>query len=237
MRDTSPELLSKWHSEVIAVIDSTKKVDELAYYLDRVKDVVMKTILLEWFNNEYNRDKMGNINRHTKITSYLNDKDIIIKDNDERPIGIQWTRELSYEYVAKSKKLVDRLNSDTLQKPMILYNFDDYDLDTHIIGRLEQTGEGREESPLKQMTCKVIDFSFVENKSNLKLDGKACMSYNKAPINKLMDNLGLDEYSKEKREGQCKMIELALRQYNRESKDNKVWWIESNKFYKLEKLL
>ena len=63
------------------------------------------------------------------------------------------------------------------------------------------------------------------------------MSYNKAPINKLMDNLGLDEYSKEKREGQCKMIELALRQYNRESKDNKVWWIESNKFYKLEKLL
>ena len=237
MRDTSPELLSKWHSEVIAVIDSTKKVDELAYYLDRVKDVVMKTILLEWFNNEYNRDKMGNINRHTKITSYLNDKDIIIKDNDERPIGIQWTRELSYEYVAKSKKLVDRLNSDTLQKPMILYNFDDYDLDTHIIGRLEQTGEGREESPLKQMTCKVIDFSFVENKSNLKLDGKACMSYNKAPINKLMDNLGLDEYSKEKREGQCKMIELALRQYNRESKNNKVWWIESNKFYKLEKLL
>jgi hypothetical protein len=197
----------------------------------------MKSILLDWFNDEYNPDEMDSEERHQKISGYLEGKDIVIRNKDEMPIGVQWTRELSYEYVQKSKKLVERLNSDTLQKPMVLYNFDDYNLDTHVIGRLEQTGEGREESPLKQMTCKIIDFSFVENKSNLKLDGKACMSYNKAPMNKLMENLGLDEYSGEKRDSQCKMIELALRQYNREARDSKVWWIESNKFYKLEKLL
>jgi hypothetical protein len=250
-RDISPELFAKWRREVLAAIDSSDNGDELAYYLDRVKDVVMKSILLEWFNSEYSPDEMeskGNNSskssksskgskRHERISDYLEGKDIVIRDREERPIGVQWTRELSYEYVAKSKKLVDRLNSDTLQRPMILYNFDDYNLDTHVIGRLEQTGEGREESPLKQMTCKIIDFSFVENKSNLKLDGKACMSYNKAPMNKLMENLGLDEYSTEKRDSQCKMIELALREYNREARDGKVWWIESNKLYKLEKLL
>ncbi len=240
-RDISPELFAKWRREVLAVIDSTgdgdNGEDELAYYLDRVKDVVMKSILLDWFNGEYNPDEIENDERHERLSRYIEGKDIVIRDREERPIGIQWTRELSYEYVAKSKKLVDRLNSDTLQKPMITYNFDDYNLDTHVIGRLEQTGEGREESPFKQMTCKIIDFSFVENKSNLKLDGKACMSYNKAPMNKLMENLGLDEYSGEKRDSQCKIIELALRQYNREARDSKVWWIESNKLYKLEKLL
>jgi hypothetical protein len=236
-RDLSPELLKKWHSEVIHFVDSISDVDEIAYYLDRVKDIVMKSIILDWFREEYNPDEIESGDRHDKIGEYLENKDIVIKDKDDIPIAVQWTREMSYEYVAKGKKIVERLNSDSLQKPMILYNFDDYNLDTHVIGRLEQVSDGREESPLKQMTCKIIDFSFVENKSNLKLEGKACMSYNKAPMNKLMENLGLDEFSSEKRENQCKMIEIALRQYNRESRDEKVWWIETNKLYKLEKLL
>ena len=63
------------------------------------------------------------------------------------------------------------------------------------------------------------------------------MSYNRAPMNKLIKNLELAESQADKREDQCKQIEIALRKYNREHKDKKVWWIESNKLYKLEKLL
>jgi hypothetical protein len=106
-----------------------------------------------------------------------------------------------------------------------------------VIGRLEKLSNGKEESPFKQMTCKIIDFSFVENKSNIKLDGKACMSYNKAPMNKLMDNLSIKLDPKFRREDQCESIELALRKYNREHENDKIWWIETNKSYKLEKLL
>jgi hypothetical protein len=198
----------------------------------------MKAILLDWFHEEYDPDQIESGERHDKITEYLQQKDIVINTpSGDQPRAIQWTREISYEYIPASNKLVERLNNDTLQKPMTIYNFDDYNLDTHVIGRLEQVSNGKEDSPLKHMTCKVIDFSFVENKSNLKLDGKACMSYNKAPMNKLMANLDLDISETEKRENQCKQIELTLRQYNREARDGKVWWIESNKLYKLEKLL
>jgi superfamily II DNA or RNA helicase len=237
-KDISTAYLQGWYKTVIATIDSTDDADKLAYYLDRVKDVVMRMIISEWFRETYNPDDVTSSERHDKITEYLENKDIIIMDtNDELPIAIQWTKEISYEYNTITNKLSVRLNNETLQKPMLIYNFDDYNLDTHVIGRLEQLSDGKEESPLNQMTCKIIDFSFVENKSNIKLDGKACMSYNRAPMSKLIKNLGLAESQVDKREDQCIQIELALRKYNREHKDDKVWWIESNKLYKLEKLL
>ena len=237
-KDPSTEYIKKWYGAVIDKIDNTSDSDELSYYLDRVKDIVMKLVLLDWFKDSYNPDDIFSTERHEKVTEYLENKDVIIIDSDsELPKGIHWTREISYEYLPKTNKLVERIGNETLQKPMIVYNFDDYNLDTHVIGRLEQLSNGKEESPLKQMTCKIIDFSFVENKSNLKLDGKACMSYNRTPMDKLIKNLGLEADKSDKRDSNCKQIELALRKYNRESRGGKVWWIETNKIYKLEKLL
>jgi len=87
------------------------------------------------------------------------------------------------------------------------------------------------------MICKIIDFSFVENKSNIKLDGKACMSYNRNPMNKIMENLGLEVNKGGKREDQCKLIELELRKLHTEKELDQVWWIESNRLYRLEKIL
>jgi superfamily II DNA or RNA helicase len=237
-KDISAEYIQKMYKEVIVNLDKKSDPDQISYYLDRVKDIVMKIVLLDWFKDIYNPDDIFSIDRHEKITEYLENKDIIITDSDtELPKGIHWTREISYEYLPKSNKLVERVGNETLQKPMIIYNFDDYNLDTHVIGRLETLSNGKEDSPLKQMACKIIDFSFVEHKSNLKLDGKACMSYNRLPMDKLIKNLGLDAQKTDKRETNCKEIELVLRRYNREAKDSKVWWIETNKIYKLEKLL
>ena len=198
----------------------------------------MKRVILDWFNQGYypeqNKKKQTMFDR---VTVYLENKDVIIKDDGDKQKAIHWTRELSYEYSPETKSLKERLNAERFQKDMIVYNFDDYNLKTHVIGRLEQLSNGKEDSPEKQMVCKIIDFSFVENKSNIKLDGKACMSYNKAPMNKLMTNLDLDVVSTDKRGDQCNMIELALRKYNREHTDGKIWWIESTKIYKLEKIL
>jgi hypothetical protein len=237
-KDPSTEYIQKWYKEVIEKLDNTSDPDEISYYLDRVKDIVIKLVLLDWFKDIYNPDEIYSIDRHEKITEYLENKDIIITDSEsELPKAVQWTREISYEYLPKTNKLLERVGNETLQKSMIIYNFDDYDLDTHVIGRLETLSNGKEESPLKQMSCKIIDFSFVENKSNLKLDGKACMSYNRGPMDKLMTNLGLDVSKIVKRETHCDEIEMTLRRYNRENKDGKVWWIETNKMYKLEKLL
>lgn len=230
------ELIEKWHKEVVEHILSEEDPDELSYYLDRIKDVVIRRVILDWFNQIYFPEKNKKKELIFKrVSEYLENKDVIITDDSSKPIAIHWTKELSYEYISETKTLKDRLNAERFQKQMIVYNFDEYNLKTHVIGRLDQVSNGKEDSPEKQMVCKIIDFSFVENKSNIKLDGKACMSYNKAPMNKLMSNLSLDIDPFDKRGDQCKMIELALRKYNREQEI--VWWIESNKTYKLEKLL
>ena len=151
---------------------------------------------------------------------------------------MQWTRELSYEYLVDKRELVEHMNVDRFQKEMIVYNFDEYvNLKNHVIGRLEEVSNGKEEDAFKTMTCKIIDFSFAENKSNIKLDGKSCMSYNRIPMNKIMDNIELDVHKDIRREDQCKQIELQLRKLNNEHELDKVWWIESNRLYKLDKLL
>ena len=236
-KSISKEVLQKWHTEVTQFIEQSTDTDRLAYYLDRVKDVVMKQILLEWFNYLYDESAKASVLQEN-ITEYLTNKDVIINDSDDNPIAIHWTKELSYEYLVDEKELVERMNVESLQKKMIIYNFDNYSLDTHVIGRLEQISNGKEESPLKQMTCKIIDFSFVDKKSNIKLDGKSCMSYNRPPMIKLMENLDIEIEEGNKREDQCEIIELTLRQYHREHRgDDKVWWIESNKLYKLDKIL
>jgi hypothetical protein len=233
----SKELLLKWYTEVTRIVAKSSDPDRLAYYLDRVKDVVMKKIFLEWFNYLYDDSAKATVLQEN-ITEYLTNKDVIINDSDDNPIAIHWTKELSYEYLVEQKELVERMNVESLQKKMIIYNFDNYNLNTHVIGRLEQISNGKEESPLKQMTCKIIDFSFAEKKSNIKLDGKSCMSYNKPPMIKLMENLEIEIEEGNKREDQCEIIELTLRQYHREHRgDDKVWWIESNKSYKLDKIL
>ena len=240
-REILEEQLQKWYREITDYISVTEDPDELSYYLDRVKDIIMKKLIFEWFVNSYNLAELKTKRSkdiHSRVTEYLTNKDIIILDESSQlPIAIHWTRETSYEYSISKNILVERVNVERFQKNMIVYNFDDYNLNTHVIGRLEQLSNGKEESPFKQMTCKIIDFSFVENKSNIKLDGKACMSYNKAPMNKLMDNLDIELDPKQKRENQCQSIELTLRKYNREKIDDKIWWIETNKLYKLEKLL
>ena len=237
----SEELLDKWYKEVTEYISKTTNPDELSYYLDRVKDIVMKKILLDWFINSYNPLNLKSKRTkdiHNRVSDYLMNKDVIILNRStDLPLAIHWTKEMSYEYSITKDILVERINVERFQKNMTVYNFDDYNLKTHVIGRLEQLSNGKEESPLKQMTCKIIDFSFVENKSNIKLDGKACMSYNKAPMNKLMDNLNIEIDPNYRREEQCESIELVLRKYHREHLDDKIWWIETNKSYKLEKLL
>lgn len=240
-REIPDEQIQKWYREVTDYISKTTDPDELSYYLDRVKDIVMKKLLLEWFVNSYNLSELKSKRSkdiHQRVTEYLTNKDVIILDSSgQLPIAIHWTREMSFEYNNSKKTLIERINVERFQKNMIVYNFDEYNLKTHVIGRLEQLSNGKEESSDKQMTCKIIDFSFVENKSNIKLDGKSCMSYNKAPMNKLMDNLNIKIDPKHRREDQCESIEITLRKYNREQVDNKIWWIETNKSYKLEKLL
>jgi superfamily II DNA or RNA helicase len=240
-KDIPEEVIQKWYREILEHLATTEDTDEISYFLDRVKDIVMKKLILDWFINSYNPSEMKTKrirDIQERVTQYLINKDVIIlNDSGDRPVAIHWTREMSYEYNTSKNILTERINIERFQKDMIIYNFDDYNLKTHIIGRLEQVSNGKEESPFKQMVCKIIDFSFVENKSNIKLDGKACMSYNKAPMNKLMENLNIDIDPKQRRENQCQSIELALRKYNREHTDGKIWWIESNKSYKLEKIL
>lgn len=234
----SQSKISNWVKEIKKLIKDTDDEDELAYHLDRVKDEIMKVLILEWFIGEYDNSKVRNEDRQDKLRNYFSYKDIIIMDEDtDLPKAIHWSKQLSYEFDIDSMELKEYTDGEIFKKPMITYNFDEYPLDTHVIGRLERISEGKDDSPYKQMVFKIIDFSFVENKANLKLDGKACMSYNKSQMIKLLENLEIEPEKSDKRENQCNVIELILRKYNREEKNGFVWWIESNKFYQLEKLL
>jgi len=229
--------VDKWYAQILGLIRNTDDPYELAYILDRVKDVVMKRFILDWFN-EFYYPLPANKSIQDKLTEYFENKDLIIQNQKEQPIAMQWTRELSYEYLLDKRELVEHMNVDRFQKEMIIYNFDEYvNLKNHVIGRLEEVSNGKEEDAFKTMTCKIIDFSFAENKSNIKLDGKSCMSYNRTPMNKIMDNIELDVHKDIRREDQCKQIELQLRKLNNEHELDKVWWIESNRLYKLDKLL
>ncbi len=232
---TSMSNIMKWTKEIYTMLDDIDDKDEISYLLDRVKDIVMKQILLEWFIGEYENKESS---RQDKIRNYIDDKDILIMDDrGDYPKAIHWTRQISWEYVPNKKDFKEHVDGELFKKPIIIYNFDGYPMDKHVIGRLEKLNDGKEDSPMKQMVFKIIDFSFVENKANLKLDGKACMSYNRGPMNKLLDNLGIEQDKVEKRENQCKIIELALRRYQRDKIENRVWWIESNKYYRLEKII
>ncbi len=236
--EVSDVKINKWVKDIKALINEIEDEDELSFMLDRVKDIVMKSIILEWFRGEYDQSSIENENIQDKLRNYFDEKDIIIMDEmNEYPKAIHWTRQISYEYNAEKNELVEHLDGERFKKDTIRYNFNAYPLDSHVLGRLEKQNDGKDDEPFKQMVFKIIDFSFVENKSNLKLDGKACMSYTKAPMEKLLDNLELDHDKREKRENICRIIELALRKYNREKLDDRIWWIESNKFYTLEKII
>ena len=234
----SDDKINKWIKDIKELILEIDDEDELSYTLDRVKDVVMKQLILEWFNGEYDESMIEDEDIQDKIRNYLNEKDVIIMDeNKEYPKAIHWTKQLSYEYMPDTGELIEHIDGERFKKETIRYNFNGYPLDSHVIGRLEKVNDGKEEEPLKEMVFKIIDFSFVENKSNLKLDGKACMNYTKAPMNKLLENLEIDYDKNDKRSNLCRIIEISLRKYNREHLDDRIWWIESNKFYTLEKII
>ncbi len=238
--DISEAKIQKWKEEIYQIIDEYKsdEYDEISYKLDRVKDSVMKLIILDWFRGVYDPSDIEYQEIHDKIGNYLQQKDILFWDEgSDLPKAIHWNKQISYEYIAGEKELIEHKDGVLYKKPMIVYNFETYPLNSHVIGRLEKVHDGKDDSPFKEMVFKIIDFSFVENKANLKLDGKACMSYTKAPMNKLIENLAIEDIDKsDKRENYCEKIELTLREYDRQQFEDRIWWIESNKFYRLAKL-
>lgn len=228
--------IKEWVIEVKNKILEIDDIDELAYELDRVKDIVMKEIILEWFNGNYDASLIENSEIQDKLFEYFENRDVFIMDEDkENIIAIYWNNDITFEYLVDTKELREHVQSEIFKPKTQVYNFNDYPFERHVIGRIEKLSDGKDDSYEHEVAFKIIDFSFLEDRSNLRLDGKSCMSYNKGPLSKILSNLGFEEDIDLKRKDICRIIELKLRENHREREEGRIWWIESSLPFVLEK--
>jgi hypothetical protein len=228
--------INKWIIKVKEVILNTDDDIELAYKLDRVKDIVMKPILLEWFNGNVDPSTIQDQDIYDKLTEYLYNKNAVVLDeNKENVIALCWRRNLAYEYISDTRELKEYTDGETYKPKTEILDFSEYPFETHCIGRLEKVSEGSDDSYEHEVAFKIIDFSFLENRKKLKLDGKSCMSYNQKIMDKILENLGVDNEEEWKRADKCENIEITLRRNNKEQYEDKIWWLESHIPYVLQK--
>jgi hypothetical protein len=228
--------INKWVMKVKEFILDIDDNIELAYNLDRVKDIVMKQLILEWFNGNSDPSVIEDQEIHNKLTDYLFDKDVVIWDDDRaNVIAICWRRYLAYEYSPDTKELKEYTDGETYKHKTEILDFTNYPFETHCIGKLEKVSEGSDDSYEHEVAFKIIDFSFLQNRSKLRLDGKSCMSYNQSSIDQILANLDVDIEPDWKRSDKCQNIEIALRRYNAAHYEDKRWWLESHIPYVLQK--